>query len=182
MRNQHYLILLMGILSFLFGGHSQAVAGDFVIRDKSLLVRGWKDTELRKIIGDFQLMYRSRLPQDFSTEVRPGDDGVLRVTFPADIKPEFFCWLINYFQYPKGFDLTARKIVVAGQATVGSDFLPAEQSLVGKPITFYIPTDDKDYDVVFAQVDGQSYKYPFASERWQRVPEPRLPVGVSHLK
>jgi hypothetical protein len=133
-------------------------------------------------MGDFQQSYRDRLPPSFSTEVHAGDGGVLRVTFPADIKPEFFCWLINYFQYPKGFDLKSRTILVAGRATIRSDFLPADQSLIGKPITFYIPADDRDYDIVFAQVDGQSYKYPFTSERWQRVQEPRLPVGVSDLK
>jgi len=106
----------------------------------------------------------------------------LQVTFPADIKPEVFCWLINYFQYPKSFDLKSRTIFVAGRATINSDFLPADQSLIGKRMTVYVPKDDKDYDVVFAQVEGQSYEYPVKSERWRRVQEPRLPVGVSDLK
>ena len=182
MRTKHYLIVLMSIFSFLFGGCSKQSTSNFVVSDKELIVRGWSDAELRRIFSDFQQSYRDRLPPSYSTEVRAGDGGVLRVTFPADIKPEFFCWLINYCQYPKGFDLKSRTTLVAGRATISSDFLPADQSLIGKRITFYIPTDDKDYDVVFAQVDGQSYKYPFTSERWQRVQEPRLPVGVTDLK
>ena len=48
-------IALMGIFSFLFDGCSKQPAGNFAISDKELLVRGWSDTELRQIIGDFQL-------------------------------------------------------------------------------------------------------------------------------
>jgi hypothetical protein len=93
-----------------------------------------------------------------------------------------FCFLVNYVQYPKGFDLQARTTLVAGRATISSDFLPSDQSLVGKRMLFYIPTEDKRYDEVFAQVEGQSYEFPFTSARWQRAQEPRLPVGVSELK
>jgi hypothetical protein len=182
MRTTRYFIVFMSIFSFLFGGCAKQPAGNFAISDKELLVRGWSDTELRQIIGDFQQTYRVRLPTSFSTEVHAGNGGTLRVTFPADIAPEFFCWLVNYVQYPKGFDLKSRTILVAGRATMSSDFLPSEQSLIGKRITFYIPTNDNQYDEVFAQVDGQSYEYPFTSERWRRAQESRLPVGVSDLK
>jgi hypothetical protein len=175
-------IALVGIFSFLSGGRGEQPTGSFTISDKELLARGWSETEFRQIVGDFQKMYRDRLPQDFSAEVHTVGGGILRATFPADIEPRLFCWLINYLQYPKGFDLKSRAILVAGRATIGSDFLPSEQSLIGKHIMFYIPTDDKDYDVVFAQVDGQSYKYPFCSERRQRAQESRMPGGASDLK
>ena len=171
----------MSIFSSLFGGRGKHPAASFSISDKTLLVRGWSDAELRQILGDFQQSYRDRLPENFSMEIQTGDAGVFRVAFPADIEPRFFCWLINYIQYPKDFDLKSRTILVAGRATMSSDFLPSEQNLVGKGILFYVPADDEDYDVVFAQVDGQSYKFPFSSERWQPVPEPRIPVGVSDL-
>jgi hypothetical protein len=171
----------MSIFSSLFGGHDQRPKGSFAISDKELLVRGWSDTELRQILGDFQQVHRDRLPQNFSTEVQARDGGVLRVIFPADIQPRYFCFLINYVQYPKNFDLKSRTILVSGRATMRSDFLPSEQSLIGKRILFYIPADDKDYDVVFAQVDGQNYKCPFSTERWQSVPEPRIPIGVGEL-
>jgi hypothetical protein len=182
MNTKRHIIALMSIFSLLFGGCSKQSASSFAIGDKELVVRGWSDTELRQIIGDFQQIYRDRLPPHFSTEVHADDGGVLSVTFPTDIEPRFFCWLINCVQYPKGFDLQSRTILIAGMATISSDFLPSDQSLIGKRIMFYIPADDKQYDLVFAQVDGQSYEYPFTSERWRRVQEPRLPVGVSNLK
>jgi hypothetical protein len=182
MSTTRHVIVIMGIFSFLFTGRGEQPAGSFTISDKDLVVRGWSDSEFRQIIGDFQQMYRDRLPQNFSVDVHAGDGGVLRATFPVDIEPRFFCWLINYVQYPKKFDLKSRTILVAGRATISSDFLPSEESLIGEHILFYIPTDDKDFDVVFARVDGQSYKYPFSSERWQRVQEPRSPAGISDLK
>ena len=182
MRTAHHFIALMSIFSFLFGGCSKQSDAPFVIADKEVLVRGWSDTELKQIIGDFQQMYRDRLPAGFSTGIQAGDGDTLRITFPADITPELFCWLINYVQYPKGFDSKIRTILVVGKATMGSDFLPSGQGLVGQRILFYIPTDDRDFDVVFAQVNAKSYMYPFTSERWQQVQEQRIPVGVSGLK
>jgi hypothetical protein len=145
------------------------------IGDKELIARGWKDAELKQIIHDFEQAHRDRLSPDFSTEIHAEGKGDLRITFTTNIEPRLFCWLINYIQYPKGFDLESREILVAGNAIINSDFLPSEQSLIGKHITFYTPTDDDQYDVVFAQVDGQSYEFPFSSERWRRVQEARLP-------
>jgi hypothetical protein len=172
----------MSILSLLFGGCTKQPAGNFIVSGKSLFVRGWSDAELRQIIGGFEQLYRARLPSNFSTEVHPKGGGILRITFPADMDPQLFCWLLNYLQYPKGFDSKSRNVLVAGKATINSDFLPSEQSLIGKPTTFYIPSNDKQFDVVFAQVDGQSYEYPFALARWRRVQEARLPVGIADLK
>jgi len=144
------------------------------IGDKEVIVRGWKDAELKKIIRDFERAYQDRLSPGFPTEIHAESGGDLRITFTADIEPRLFCWLINYIRYPKGFDLQSRVILVEGKATINSDFLPSGQSLIGKRITFYIPTDDDQYDVVFAQVEGQSFEFPFASERWRRAKESRL--------
>ncbi len=182
MKQLRNLIAIMSLFSLLFGGCGKKPAGSFVVDDKELLVSGWNETELKQIIGNFAQRYQDRLPGNFSTEVRPSDGGILRITFPAGIESRFFCWLVNYVRYPKDFDLKSRKILVAGKATIGSDFLPSDRSLIGKRITFYIPTDDKEYDVVFAKVDDQSYEFPFSSERWRPVQEPRLPVGISDLK
>jgi hypothetical protein len=172
----------MSIFSFLFGGRRKQAAGSFSTNVKKLLVRGWSGTEFRQIIGDFQQMYRDRLPQNFTTEVHTSDAGVFRVTFPADIVPRFFRWLINYIQYPTDFDLKSRTILVAGKATMSSDFLPSEQSLLGKSIMFYIPAEEEDHAVVFAPVDGHNYKYPFSSERWRLVQDPRIPIGMNDIE
>jgi hypothetical protein len=170
----------MGLFS-LFGGCSEKPEDNFRIGDKELFVRGWTDAELREIISDFEQIYRDGLPSNFSVEVHVHDRGALKVTFPVDIEPRFFCWLVNYVQYPKGLDFLARPIVVVGKATITSDFLPSSQSLIGKRMTFYIPADDNGYDVVFGRVDSQSYEFPFGSERWRRVQDPRLPTRLSDL-
>ncbi len=150
--------------------------------DKDLLVRGWSDAELRQILGDFQRLSGNRLPANFSTVIHTGEGAVLRVSFPADIPSMDFCFLVNYVQYPKGFDLKSRTILVAGRATISSDFLPSDQSLIGKRILVYVPSEDKRYDEVFAQAEGRSYEFPFTLTGFQPAPESRLPVGVSDLK
>ena len=172
----------MSILSFLFGGCSKQATAPIAMSDKALLVRGWSDTELRQILGDFQRLSGDRLSSNFSTEIHIGDGAVLWVTFPADIPSVDFCFLVNYVQYPKGFDLNSRPILVAGRAIITSEFLPSDQSLVGKRILVYVPSEDKRYDEVFAQAEGQSYEFPFARTGFIRAQEPRLPVGVSEIK
>ena len=174
-------LTVMSILSFL-AGCRYSPTPNFQISDKTLFVRGWTEPELRKIIAEFEHIYSDRLPAGFRTDIKSDDHGVLRVTFPADIEPRFFCWLINYVQYPKDLGFSSRRILVAGIATIAADFLPSSgESFVGKRILFYIPAHDKDYDVVYGRVDGKSYEYPFSSERWRRVQDPRLPDGITEV-
>ncbi len=172
----------MSIFSLLFGNRSKQPKVSFETSEMELLVEGWSDSELRQIIGDFQQMYSDQLPKNFSTEIHAHSGWVLRVTFPAGIEPRLFCYLINYAQYPNGFDLKSRTILNAGRAKVSSDFLPSDQSVIGERIVLYVPTNDKDFDIVFAQVKGQSYKYPFSSDRWQRAEDARIPEGLSKLQ
>jgi hypothetical protein len=80
-----YIITIMSIFSFLFGGCSKQPRAPIAMSDKELLVRGWSDTELRQILGDFQRLSGNRLPANFSTEIRTGDGAVLRVTFPKGV-------------------------------------------------------------------------------------------------
>jgi hypothetical protein len=171
----------MSFLSSLFGSRSKQDRVSFAIGEMELLVQGWGDSELRQIISDFQRMYSDQLPKNFSTEIHACPGWVLRVTFPAGIEPDCFCFLINYANYPRGFDLKSRSILIVGRATVNSDFLPADQSVVGERILLYVPANDKDFDVIYAQVKGQSYSYPFSSERWQRVDDPRIPEELIKL-
>ncbi len=171
----------MGIFSLFFGRGDKQVTAEFSISDKEVLVRGWTNPELKQILGDFQKIYRERLPSNFSAESGAGSNDFLRVNFPHDIEPRFFCWLINYIQYPERFDSPSRKIIAAGTATITSDFLPSNQSLIGKRIIFYIPANDTQYDEVYGRVENQSYEYPFSSERWRPVNDPRLPGEITKL-
>lgn len=136
---------------------------------------------MRQILDDFQYSYRDQLPQDFSAEIHAGRAWDRRVVFPADIDPLLFCFLVNYVQYPRDFDLDSRTILVVGVGTVGSEFLPSDRSLIGKRIMIYVPADDVEYDEVYGFVEGQSYKLPFSKDHWILAPEPRLPAGVEQL-
>jgi hypothetical protein len=138
----HYIITIMSVFSFLFGGCSKQSTTPIAMSNKELLVRGWSDTELRRILADFQRLSGNR----------------------------------------QGFDLNSRPVLVAGRATITSDFLPSDQSLVGKRILVYVPSEDKRYDEVFAQAEGQSYEFPFTRTGFIRAQEPRLRVGVSDIK
>ena len=171
----------MGLFSSLFGGGSGKPAGAFIISDEELLTRGWSEAELKRIIGDFHRMSIKELPANFSAQTQAKGGDILSTTFPANIEGMIFCFLVNYVQYPKDFDLESRTVLAAGRATIRADFLPSEQSLIGKRMLFYIPADDRQYDIVFAQVDGQSYEFPFSGTRWHRAKEPRLPMGISDL-
>ncbi|HXB58465.1 MAG TPA: hypothetical protein VNU95_02820 [Candidatus Acidoferrales bacterium] len=172
----------MGIFSSLFGGGSRKPAAAFVISDEELLTLGWSETELKQIISDFHQLSIKELPANFSAQIQARGGGVLSANFSANIDGMIFCFLVNYVQYPKDFDLESRAILAAGKATIRADFLPSEQSLIGKRMLFYIPADDQQYDIVFAQVDGQSYEFPFSGTRWRLAKEPRLPAGINDLK
>jgi hypothetical protein len=174
--------IIMGIFSFLAGcGYTPAPA-NFRLSDKLLFARGWSEAELRKIIADFEHMYTGRLPASFSNNIDSDEHGVLRVSLPNDIEPRFFCWLINYVQYPKNFDFRARSILAAGTATVAENFLPSSgESYVGKRIVLYIPTHDTGYDLLYGRVGGKSYEYLFSSERWRRVEDARIPDGLDQV-
>ena len=85
-------------------------------------------------------------------------------------------------QYPKDFDFRARSILAAGTATIAKDFLPGSgESYVGKGIILYIPAHDTEYDLLYGRVEGQSYEYPFSSERWRRVEDARIPDGLDQV-
>jgi len=171
----------MGFFSFLFHRGVEYPPASFVITDKELFSRGWNEEELRQILDDFQDLYRDRLPQDFSAEIRAGHAWDRRVTFPADIDPLLFCFLVNYVQYPRDFDLDSRTILVVGEGTIGSELLPSDRSLIGKRIMIYVPADDVEYDEVYGFVEGQSYKLPFSKDHWVPASEPRLPAGAEQL-
>jgi hypothetical protein len=182
MHATRHFVILTTTFSLLFGGCSKKPSCSITISDEELIVRGLSDAELKQIIGDFQQMYHDNLPQTSFTRVYADNDGILRVTFPTAIDSEYYYSLINYIRYPIKSGAKSRTVIVAGRATITSDFLPAHKSLIGERITFYIPTDDIDHNAVFASVAGQSYLYQIKGKRWFRVQGPKFPVGFGDLK
>src|ERR1700679_3453428 len=132
----------MGVFSRLFGGGNKKPRARFTISHREVVAKGWTPAEFEKILSNFAQLYRDRLPPNFSPAVHADNGGVVRTAFPDDLEPDLFCFLVNYGQYPGGFDLDSRTILAGGRATIDSDFLPADQSLIGKRMLCYIPADD----------------------------------------
>jgi hypothetical protein len=145
---------------------------------KEVVVRGWTNEELSGILTDFADLSGSDLGPDFDYEVQPHDNGSIRITFPHDIPPLQFSFLINYVQYPKNYDLKGRSISVVGKALITPDFHPPSNGLVGQKAIFYIPTNDQKYDLVYVRVGDETFENSFAARRWKRVTDSRIPPGV----
>jgi hypothetical protein len=146
--------------------------------DKTLVVIGWSESELGDIIEDFSNQYQ--LPTSVKYLVRT-EGEMLKVAFPEDIEPDLFVFLVNYVQYPKNLDAKNPPVTSVGTATLSSDFQLPSPALVGKHATFYIPADDKEYDLLYVRVSGDTYENEFGAKCWRAVKEARIPAAVLGL-
>jgi hypothetical protein len=149
--------------------------------DKAILVEGWSEDELRRILDDF-------VEQDFTAfaafriEIEKRLENSFVLIFPEDIHPAEFVTLINYLAYPINLDAAGRAIVVAGKTTLNSDFDGLPKSLAGKKALLYLPENDKDYDVVFLQTESGVTLANFFNEGvWRKVKHARLSSAVMSL-
>lgn len=101
--------------------------------DKVILVSGWDDTEIRKVIADFVQTYENGGYPAYSIEPQKQSQHFHRLTFPQDIHPQLFMFLVNYLAYPFNFDLTKRSLVIGGRTTLTSDF-EIDPVLVGQKL------------------------------------------------
>ena len=149
---------------------------------KEVRVRGWSSQDFSKILIDFRKLYDDYLEDEIVAKIDFLKEGTLRVTFPQDLPDELFPFLINYAQYPKGFDPKAGSILVIGKAIVSKkiDGIP-DPKLVGQEAVFYVPAADRKYDIVYVQVGEETFANSFASSRWKKVADPRLPAGFANL-
>jgi hypothetical protein len=145
-----------------------------------LLVRGWNRAELERILTDFLRQYD--LPPISTLRIAEKPNGVLAVTFPADILPKFLFFMVNYIRYPKDMDDPERSIAVLCRAVLTAAFGLPDPALVGQRAEIYVPADDTDFDLVYARIgSGAAYKISFTNLKWKPVPAARLPVGVAGL-
>ena len=152
------------------------------LHQKAVLVRGWADEELSKILTDFADIYEDELGKKFEFNVFPYEHGATRINFPNDIPAKEFSFLVNYLNYPKDYDLKGRTISVSGQATLSLGFHPPSKSFIGKKAVFYVPSNDEDYDVVYIRVGDETFVNSFASFKWKKVEDPRIPGGIDLQK
>jgi hypothetical protein len=149
--------------------------------DKAILIQGWNEDELRKILDDFVEEDLSAFAA-FRIEIQKSLENSFRLTFPEDIHPAEFVSLINYLAYPINFGAAGRSIVVAGRTTLNSDFDGLPKSLEGKKALLYLPENDEDYDVVYLQTEsGVSIAKSFNEGAWRQVKDARLSSAVKSL-
>jgi len=150
--------------------------------DKTIMVDGWNEEELRQILEDFVSEGRTDLPQ-FKIEVQKRFENSFRLTFPEDTRPVDFIGLLNYLAYPIDFNLAGRSIIVAGTATLNSYFEGIPESLVATKAVFYLPEDDRDYDVVCFQTEsGETFVSSLNRNGvWRHASKPRMGAAVERL-
>jgi hypothetical protein len=149
--------------------------------DKEIMISGWNEEELQKILDDFVEEDLSAFAA-FRIEITERRENSFALTFPEDVHPAEFLSLINYLAYPLDFDLAGRSIIVAGRTTLNSDFDGLPTSIEGKKAILYLPENDDDYDVVYLQTEsGVTFAKSFNEGAWGRVEDARLPAAVQLL-
>jgi hypothetical protein len=149
--------------------------------DKAILIQGWNEDELRKILDDFVEEDLSAFAA-FRIEIEGRLETSFALTFPEDIHPAEFASLINYLAYPVNFDPAGRSIIVAAKTTLNSDFDGLPKSLEGKKALLYLPENDEDYDVVYLQTEsGVTLAKSFNEGAWRKVNDARLSSAVKSL-
>lgn len=147
--------------------------------DKVIVVRGWSESELRGIVANFLHMYEIS-PQVLISST-PTSATTLQVSFPDDLAPDHFFFLVNYLNYPHDVDLTTRKIAVVGRTTLTPDF-KALTAFQGSKAEVYVPVNDRDYDLVYVRTEsGAAFEYSFAKEVLEPVSDARVPATLEGL-
>ena len=67
----------------------------------------------------------------YTIEPHKQAEKTFRLTFPKDIHPLLFTFLVNYAAYPFDLDFTHRSIMVGGATTVTSLFEGVDPSFAG---------------------------------------------------
>ena len=149
--------------------------------DKAILIEGWSEDELRRILDDFVEQDLSAFAA-FRIEIEKRLENSFVLIFPEDIHPAEFVSLINYLAYPIHFDTAGRAILVAGRTTLNADFDGLPKSLAGKKAILYIPDKDEDHNVVYLRTESSmTLAKSFSSVAWRTVKDPRLPNTVESL-
>jgi hypothetical protein len=143
--------------------------------DKEILIQGWSEEELRRILDDFVEQDLTAFAA-FRIEIEKRLENSFVLIFPEDIHPAEFVSLINYLAYPIHLEAAGRAIVVTGKTTLNSDFDGLPKSLSGKKAILYIPNNDEDHDVVYLQTESSlTLAKSFNEVAWRIVKDPRLP-------
>jgi hypothetical protein len=151
------------------------------MNDKIVFVKGWNEIEIQKIIDDFVETYKSDGYPAYVIEPHKQEEHLFRFTFPKDIHPTLFTFLVNYLAYPFDLDSENRSIIVGGKTTLNAEF-GVDSTLVGNKAVLYVPENDQDHDVVYMQAEsGINLANSFTEIKWKRVSDARLSSEVKNL-
>lgn len=149
--------------------------------DKVIMVSGWNEEELRKILDDF-VAEDASAAHECRIDINTRYQNSHRLTFPEDLHPAEFACLVNYLNYPMNVGLAERSIIVAGKTTLNSGFQDIPPSLMGKKAILYVPENDQDYDVAYMQTEtGATFAKSMSEKAWRQVSDPRLSSEVRML-
>jgi len=149
--------------------------------DKIIVVKGWNEDELPRILDDFIEADTSGVAS-YKIEVEKRDEDLYSLTFPQDIHAAVFGFLVNCLAYPTNFALAGRSIMVAGKTMLSSDFQGIPESLAEKKAIIYVPENDQDYDVIYLLVEtGATFANAFSEGVWREVKDARLSSEVKML-
>lgn len=149
--------------------------------DKVIMVKGWNEAELNRILDDFIEEDSSSAPE-YKIDVHKRDENLYDLTFPQDIHPALLGFLVNYLSYPTNLGLGQRSIAVAGKITLDSNFQGIPESLIGRKAIIYVPENDQDYDVIYLQAEtGAALANSFTEGIWRKVANARLSNEVKML-
>lgn len=146
-----------------------------------VLSSGWNESELRKILADFRDRYRTQLPEGYQTRLRCAGKSKWRVEFRSHMPGDLLVFLVNYIHYPVDFDLRRRVIAAVGSAEVSRDFNPPSPRMTGRRVWIYVPDADTEFDEVFIQLDGDTYRQSFTDLRWSRARSQRISKAAAEL-
>lgn len=152
------------------------------MNDKIILVKGWNEIEIQKIIHDFIEAYKGDGYPIYAIEPHKQEENIFRLTFSKDIHPTLFTFLVNYLAYPFDLDFENRSVIVVGKTTLSTEFDGVDAAFVGKRAILYIPQGDQDHDVVYMQTEaGINLANSFTETKWKRVNDARLSSEIRNL-
>ena len=184
------IIVLILVIGFLWYGKSNFSANvqarnfsQSIDNDKVIIVSGWNEDELKKILDDFQKMYHNQGYPSYAINTTKQNESQYKLTFPNDIHPLLFIFLINYLAYPFNFDLKTHSIVVAGSTTLNADYQGLNQAFIGQKAVFYIPKNDSAHDVVYMVTkQGGSLSLNLTTGDWKDTDQANLNTLAKELQ
>jgi hypothetical protein len=148
--------------------------------DAEILVSGWSASDLAKIISDFGSTYS--VPAEMSPSAEPLPGGVFRIGFPRGVAADQFIFLVNYLNYPNGFDLKSHQLTIVGKLVLRDQMGLPDSRVAGRHARVYVPKGDDQYDQVYIRIDSDAaYRIPFSNLSWHRETDPRLTAAAAAL-